>query len=205
MEIKDRILVAAVELFMRNGIRSVSMDDIASQLAMSKKTLYKWFENKDQIVHGVMQKYLLSEEVECENVFATGSNAMEEMYNLMQWHKKTLSNVHPSIFFDLQKYHPQAWALFDEHKNTFILRKIIENLHRGISEGVYRADIDVDVIARIRLAEIEIIFDPKVFPAKSFDLQRIHTACVEHYLAGISSLKGHRLINEYRNVTEPEA
>ncbi|UYZ58669.1 TetR/AcrR family transcriptional regulator [Hymenobacter latericus] len=201
-EIKDRILQAAVELFMRNGIRSVSMDDIAAQLGMSKKTLYKWFDNKDQIVLATMQQHLGREESSCELVFAAGGNALEEMFSLMHWHKQMLSTVHPSIFHELQKYYPEAWALFEEHKNTFILSKITENLRRGIDEGLFRADLDVEIIARLRLAEIELMFDGRVFPPRQFELQRLHMATVEHYLYGICTVKGHRLINQYRQVTE---
>ncbi|UOQ73730.1 TetR/AcrR family transcriptional regulator [Hymenobacter cellulosilyticus] len=204
MEIKDRILVAAIELFMRNGIRSVSMDDIATHLAMSKKTLYKWFENKDQIVLAVMQGRLNREEVDCEQAFATGSNAIEAMFNLVTWHKEMLASIHPSIFHDLQKYYPQAWLLFEQHKNTFILQKILTNLRQGMEEGLYRPDLDVEVMARLHLSEIELMFNNTVFPPKQFGLQRVNVAMIEHYLTGISTLKGHRLINQYRNVTEPE-
>lgn len=204
MEIKDRIVQAAQELFTRNGIRGVSMDDIATQLAMSKKTLYKWFENKDQIVMATMQGHLSKEQVDCERVFFQGSNALEAMFNLINWHKEMLANINPSIFYELQKYYPQAWLLFEEHKNTFILQKIIDNLRRGMSEGLYRPDLDVDVLARLHLAEIELMFNNVVFPPRQFSLQRLNSAMAEHFLMGIATLKGHRLINTYRHVTEEE-
>ncbi|WP_400192476.1 TetR/AcrR family transcriptional regulator [Hymenobacter sp. B81] len=204
MEIKDRILLAAVGLFMCKGIRSVSMDDIATELGMSKKTLYKWFENKDQIVLAVMQAHIGKQELDCEQVFAAGENALEAMYNLIKWHKEMLSNIHPSIFHDLQKYYPQAWAVFEEHKNTFILQKTADNLRRGVQEGLYRADLDVDVLARLHLAEIELMFNNAVFPPRQFDVQRVNSVMVEHFLTGISTLKGHRLLNQYRQVTEEE-
>ncbi|KAA9331496.1 TetR/AcrR family transcriptional regulator [Hymenobacter busanensis] len=204
MEIKDRILLAAVELFMRNGIRSVSMDDIATHLGMSKKTLYKWFENKDQIVLAVMQGRLNKEEVDCEQAFLTGANALEAMFNLVQWHQGMLATIHPSVFHELQKYYPQAWALFEEHKNNFILQKVVANIRRGMEEGLYRPDLDVDVLARLHLAEIELMFNNTVFPPKQFGIQRVNTALVEHFLTGISTLQGHKLINEYRQVTEAE-
>lgn len=203
METKDRILHAAKELFMRNGIRSVSMDDIANHLAMSKKTLYKWFSNKDEIVHTSIQQHLI-EESTCEAPFKDAANALEEMFQLMQWHRQFLSELHPSIFYDLQKYHPQAWALFEEHKKTFLLQQVIKNLERGIAEGVYRPDLDLAVLGRLRLAEIDLCFDPDIFPHRQFELIQLHTVCLEHFLLGISSLKGHKLINQYRQVVEAE-
>lgn len=202
-ETKDRIIQAASELFMRNGIRSVSMDDIATHLAMSKKTLYKWFENKDQIVLATMQQHLEREE-SCSQQAPTAANALEEMFHLMQWHRQMIAELHPSIFYDLQKYHPQAWSLFTEHKNTFVLRKVAEGLRRGMAEGVFRPDLDVEVLSRLRLAEIDLCFDNNVFPHRQFELQHLHITCLEHFLLGIASLKGHKLINQYRQVTEEE-
>lgn len=203
-EVKDRIVKAASGLFMRNGIRSVSMDDIATNLAMSKKTLYKWFSNKDEIVHEAMQRHVAREENDCTIAFPTAANALEEMLQLMQWHRQLLTELHPSLFHDLQKYHPQAWRVFEEHKNTFVLQKVIENLRRGMAEGVYRDDLDVEALARLRLAEIELCFNPDVFPHRQFELQHLHVMCLEHFLLGISSLKGHKLINQYRQLTEAE-
>lgn len=188
---------------MRNGIRSVSMDDIAADLAMSKKTLYKWFANKDQIVVTAIQAHITQEET-CSQQMPPAENALEEMFHFMQWHRQMLAGMHPSIFYDLQKYHPQAWSLFVEHKNTFILQKVADDLHRGMREGVFRADLDVEVLSRLRLAEIDLCFDNHVFPHRQFELVHLHTVCLEHFLLGVVSLKGHKLINHYRQVTETE-
>ncbi|GAA4002185.1 TetR/AcrR family transcriptional regulator [Hymenobacter fastidiosus] len=204
MEIKDRILLAAIGLFTRNGIRSVSMDDIATQLGISKKTLYKWFENKDQIVHGVMQQHLSQTQGECDALVGQSDSAVGELFRMVDWTKSQFADMHPSIFHDLQKYHPVSWQLWLGHKNQYILAQIVDNLRRGMAEGLYRADLDVDVLARLRLAEIELAFDPQVFPPKQFDPQRVAVVTLEHFMLGVATLKGHKLINKYRHVTEEE-
>ncbi|MBC6699748.1 TetR/AcrR family transcriptional regulator [Hymenobacter puniceus] len=204
MEIKDRILQAAEALFMRNGIRSVSMDDIATHLAMSKKTLYKWFENKDQIVLGVTKQHLGMEEAECCRMFAAAPHALDELFQMINWAKRQIQDVHPGIFYDLRKYYPAAWALWEQHKNTFILEKIGANLRRGMAEGLYRADLNVDILSRLHLAEIELAFNADLFPPKQFDASTVHFTFLEHFLLGVATLKGHKLINEYRHVTEEE-
>jgi AcrR family transcriptional regulator len=204
MEIKDRILQSAQTLFMRNGIKSVSMDDIATHLAMSKKTLYKWFENKDQIVHAAIVEHLRHEEVDCAGMAASAANALEELFQMMEWSKQLMANIHPSIFYDLQKYHPQAWQVWVTHKNQFILEKITDNLRRGIAEGLYRADLDVDVLARLRLAQIELAFNADLYPPRHFDPKRVQLVCLEHFMLGSATLRGHKLINKYRQVTEEE-
>ncbi|MBC8083804.1 MAG: TetR/AcrR family transcriptional regulator [Hymenobacter sp.] len=204
MEIKDRILLAAREQFARKGIKSVSMDDIAAGLSISKKTVYKWFENKDQLVEGVIRRHLCQTQGECETLINGCDSAINELLGMMDWLKSQFTDMHPSIFHDLRKYYPASWQLWMEHKNEYILDQITKNLHRGMTEGLYRADLDVDVLARLRLAEIEMAFDPALFPPRTFDLQRVSLITLEHFMLGVATLKGHKLINQYRQVTEEE-
>ncbi|GAB2789136.1 AcrR family transcriptional regulator [Hymenobacter luteus] len=204
MEIKDRILQESLHLFTRNGIKSVSMDDIASHLGISKKTLYKWYENKDQIVSAVISTHLNGVQGECEGIVGQARNAVDEMIQMMDWAKRQFSNVNPSAIHDLRKYYPAAWNLFHAHKNKYILSQIQANLQRGVAEGLYRPDLDIEVLSRLRLAQIDVLFDPDIFPHTQFEQARVQMACNEHFLLGMVTLKGHKLINEYRHVTEEE-
>lgn len=204
MENKDRILTRAGALFLRNGIKSVSMDDIASDLGMSKKTLYKTFTNKDEIVLGVMTAHLSQAQGECARFAGISADAVREMLDISAWADKEFSNVHPSIFYDLKKYHPTTWSLFSEHKSTFILEQITKNLRRGIAEGLFRADLDVEVLARLNLAQIELAFDPDLYPPAQFSPLRVNKVFDEHFLLGVATLKGHRLFNKYQHITEEE-
>ena len=204
MEIKERILHHAQMLFMRNGIKGMSMDDIAADVAMSKKTLYKWFENKDQLVLAVVRQHLNKAQGECACLAGSATNAVEEMLNISRWADQQSSDIHPSIFHDLKKYHPAAWDLFGAHKNTFILEQITGNLRRGMAEGLFRPDLDVEVLARLNLAQIELAFDAGLYPAAQFSPVRVNRVFDEHFLLGVATLKGHKLINDYRHVTEAE-
>ena len=201
IEVKARILHTAQALFMRNGIKSVSMDDIAGELAMSKKTLYKWFANKDEIVHGMMEQHLHSSEGECHCMANTAENALDELFKLMEWSRQMMTDIHPSIFYDLQKYHPRTWQLWLAHKEEFILRNITANLRRGVAEGLYRADLDVDVLARLRLHQLDLVLNSGAFPARRYNLLEVSTICSEHFMLGVASAKGHALINHYRHAT----
>jgi AcrR family transcriptional regulator len=204
MEIKDRILQNAGALFLRNGIKSVSMDDIAADLAMSKKTLYKTFDNKDEIVLAVISQHLDKSQHDCVRVAGSATDAMEEMLTLSRWAEEQFSGIHPSIFHDLRKYHPTAWRLFSEHKNTFILDQITRNLRRGMAEGLFRANLDVEVLARLNLAQIELAFDLDRYPLSQFGPVRVNRVLDEHFLLGVATLKGHRLFNHYQHITEAE-
>ncbi len=204
MTTKDRIIQYAGTLFLRNGIKSVSMDDIAAGLAVSKKTLYKSFANKDEIVLGVMTQHLNKVQGECAGMAGHSANAVEELLDISRWAEQQFSGIHPSIFYDLKKYHPAAWALFAAHKNTFILDQITQNLRRGMAEKLFRPDLDVAVLARLSLAQIELAFDLELYPAAQFGPVRVNRVFDEHFLLGVATLKGHRLINKYQQVTEEE-
>jgi len=204
VEIKNKILAEACRLFCRRGIKSVSMDDIALQLAMSKKTLYKWFENKDELVQAVINLQLEANECGCDEMSKTATNAVDELLRIMIMNKKFFSELHPSLFFDLQKYHSGAWKLFNEHKNKFILTKVKHNIQRGMEEGLFRPDLDIEIMSRLRLAQIELVFNPDVFPPGQFDVGKVQLACLEHFMLGIATPEGHELINRYKKITEEE-
>ncbi len=204
LDVKEKIATAAFELFCQKGVKSVSMDDIALHLSMSKKTIYKWFENKDEVVYASVLKYLTSVEQEGQCHASRAGNAIEELFNVMEMTRRIFGSIHPSIFYDLQKYHPNSWKLWQTHKNKYILDQIKLNLHRGIREGLYRKDLDVEIIARLRLAQIEIPFDAQLFPMHQFDIKRVQMANLEVYMLGLATLKGHKLINEYKHITEEE-
>ncbi|MDX5419386.1 MAG: TetR/AcrR family transcriptional regulator [Hymenobacteraceae bacterium] len=202
--VKEKIAKEAFGLFCQRGIKSVSVDDIAQHLSMSKKTIYKWYENKDEIVCFAVSGYLKAVECSCECILSESANAIEELFNIMGTTREIFSKIHPSIFHDLQKYHANAWKLWQDHKNEYIFGKVKQNLERGISEGLFRKDLDVEVIARIRLVQIELPFDERLFPRHQFELMRVQLAGLEHYMLGIATLKGHKLINEYKHITEEE-
>ena len=204
METKDRILQAALLLFTRHGIKSVSMNDIASELGISKKTLYKWFDNKDELVSVVIGDHLCRVQGECAGFAEAADNAVDEMVRIMEWAKRHFAEVNPNTIHDLRKYYPAAWQLFDHHKNQYILTQIQANLRRGVAEGLYRPDLDVEVLSRLRLAQIDVLFDPDVFPHADFGQPRVQQACNEHFLLGMVTLRGHKLVNEYRHITEEE-
>ncbi|MCP2042709.1 AcrR family transcriptional regulator [Pontibacter sp. HSC-36F09] len=202
--VKEKIAVEAFKLFCRRGIKGTSVDDIAQHLSMSKKTIYKWFSNKDEIVFWAINSYLTSVDTDCECCRQEAPNAIEELFDIMKTTRQVFASIHPSIFYDLQKYHANAWQKWQEYKNHDFLNRIKENLERGMSEGLFRKDLDIEVIARLRLSQIEVPFDETIFPRFQFELLHVQTASLEHFMLGIATLKGHKMINDYKQITEEE-
>lgn len=201
MEAKDRILRHAGSLFLRNGVKSVSMDDIAAELGMSKKTLYKTFANKDEIVLAVITEHLARAQGECVSVARPAADAVEQMICISRWAEQQFSDIHPSIFHDLRKYHPAAWQLLEAHKHTFVLEQLTQNLRRGVAEGLFRADLDVAVLARLNLAQIDLTFNPELYPPGQFAPVRVNRVLDDHFLRGVVTLAGYELIERYHLAT----
>ncbi|HWI89831.1 MAG TPA: TetR/AcrR family transcriptional regulator [Flavisolibacter sp.] len=199
MEAKERILVKANELFHRYGIRSVSMDDIAAQLGMSKKTLYQYYTDKDELVHAVFDVILATNKNNCIECTKKGDNAIHEVFLSFDIMEEMLKTMNPSVLFDMHKYHPAAYRKFEEFKNSFLYKIIKGNLDRGVKEELYRNDIDTDILTRYRLYSVLLSFNPEVFPTVKTNAAFIEQQLIECFVYGLATPKGYKLIEKYKN------
>ena len=197
LDIKDRIIEKAHELFMRYGIRSVSMDDIALQLGMSKKTLYLHVADKDELVEGVLDMEVDQGQNKCINCSVSARDAVEEIILTMEQIVEQFRNMNPMVLYDLQKFHFRSFQKFLKYKNEFLYDVIRKNLERGIEEQLYRPEINVDVISRFRLETMMMAFNMDIFPPRKYNLAEVTREIIEHYLYGLSTLKGYKLILKY--------
>lgn len=199
MEAKERILLRAHDLYNKYGIRSVSMDDIAAQLGMSKKTLYHYYTDKDELVQAVFVAMMDENQTQCKLDRQRAENAVHEIYLAFDMVQEMFANMNPAVLFEMQKYHPATYKKFQDYKNGFLYQMIRTNIENGIKEEVYRADIDVDVITRYRIHSIMLAFDPDVFPANRTRLVHIEQQLLEVFLYGLATPKGQKLIQKYKN------
>lgn len=205
LNVKNRIVQKGEELFKKFGVRSVTMDDIARQLGISKKTIYQFFPDKDALVRAVMHYNLDKHHEDIEQCCGQGAaNAVEELLNVIDRMVGILREYNPTMIYDLQKYFPKIWLMFKEFRDSFVLNKIRENLIRGINEGLYRSDFDMDIIAIMRLWQTDMCFNADIYPPSKFNLLKVMEQTTDHYLHGLVTLKGHKLINKYKNLKEDE-
>ncbi|MEA5459490.1 TetR/AcrR family transcriptional regulator [Arcicella sp. LKC2W] len=198
MEIKERIIAKAREHFFRYGIKSVTMDDIASELGISKKTIYQHFEDKDELVHQLMLLEIATDECEWDELNKISSNVVEKTMKAMDLCKDSFTEINPSAFFDIKKYHPRTWKLFQEHKEKFVLEMIKKDLVEGIGQGYFRADIKVDILARMRLEQVEMGFDPHIFPPNKFTVVDVQITLLDHFMRGMLTEKGLEIYQHYQ-------
>ncbi|OFY93289.1 MAG: hypothetical protein A3K10_07745, partial [Bacteroidetes bacterium RIFCSPLOWO2_12_FULL_31_6] len=161
MKTKDRILKGAEELFFKYGIKSITMDDISKHLAISKKTIYHYFDDKNQVVETLMKERMRVNECEVEQIAKESENVIIEVFGLMKHLSAMFSQMNPNLFYDLQKYHPDSWKLFKDFKEECVERMVENSIKKGIKDGLVRSDINPKIIARMRMEMVEIGFNPQ--------------------------------------------
>jgi AcrR family transcriptional regulator len=193
-----RIKQKAHDLFMQYGLRSVSMDDIASSMGISKKTIYQYYADKDELVDAVLDAEFKRNEGICEYDRQHSKNAIHEIFMAMDMVVEMFSSMNPSLIFDMQKYYPKAFEKFHQHKNGYLFNLIRENILRGISEELYRPGLKVEIIARYRVENIMIAFNPGFHTKMKYNLAEIEEEFIIHFLFGMASPKGYKMIEKYK-------
>ena len=198
MEMKERIQRKAKDLFHRYGIKSITMDEIATQLGASKKTIYQYFSDKDELVDAIVTEMIGGAQEMCEKNISAAKDAVHEIFQAMDFVQEIFSDMNPSMMFDLERFHPKSFKTFLDHKNKYLYQVIRANLKRGVDEELYRPGINIDVMAKFRLEGMMIAFNQDVFPSSKFNLAELHKTIIEHFLFGVASLKGYKLILKYQ-------
>jgi TetR/AcrR family transcriptional regulator, cholesterol catabolism regulator len=196
--VKNRIKQKAHDLFMQYGVRSVTMDEIAVQLGVSKKTLYQYYADKDELVDAVILDVLTVNQDSCLKDRSMAKNAIHEVFLAIDMMQEMFQDMNPSVLFELEKYYPKAFEKFTKHKYSFLYKVMQENIERGIAEELYRSDIDVEIQVKMRLENMMIPFNQMVFPKNKFDLIKVETELTTHFLYGLATIKGYKLITKYR-------
>jgi AcrR family transcriptional regulator len=198
----ERIIAGGEELFLSAGIKSVTMDDIAKHLGMSKKTIYQFFKDKNELVMALVKKKLQEDEDQMATIISQSANVIEEMINMMKCSEEIFSRINPIVIHDMQKYHPDAWKQFQNFKADVLVRTLEELLSKGIKQGYIRPDIDVKIIARMRVSQVEMGFNINLFPVSEFSPWKVQYQFLEHFNYGICTLKGYKLLNQYKNIND---
>lgn len=189
-EKKKEILEQSLKLFMRLGIKSLTMDDVATQLRMSKKTLYEHFTDKNDLVEQAVAAVCTFHRDTINAICARGLNAIDENEEITRFIVGQIGSMHPSVQFDLQKYHPRAWEIMEQREREDVYVCVTANLKKGIAEGLYREDLDVEVITRLYIARMDSTWDGRVFPPDRFNLSDVLWKHFEYHIRGIATKKG---------------
>ena len=199
MSEEAKILEKCEKLFMRYGIKSVTMDDVSRELGMSKKTLYQYFENKEALVQKVTENHFTCQNQMVEKIIHHSKTAIDEMIGISNWMNAMSKNLNPSLLFDLKKYHPQSWQVFNDHRHTEVYNSIKHNLERGIREGLYRENLDTEVLARIYIARMEMFLNAEIFPYDKFPPEKTFNVFMDYHIRGLATPKGIKYLEKIKS------
>ena len=197
MEVKERISIKAAELFMRYGIRSITMDEIAAQLGISKKTIYQFYTDKDDMVTAVIDQEILRNEAECLEAKDKSFDAVHQIFLALESLEEMLKYTNPLVLYDLEKHHPRSFKRLKEHKYEFLYNFILENLKWGIAEDLYRKDIQLDIATKCRIESCFLVFNPDLFPHSRYNMNEVNYELSMLFLHSIVNANGKKLIEKY--------
>lgn len=199
MSTEKNILEGAKNLFMQFGLKSITMDDIARKVGVSKKTIYQFFSDKNSIVFKSVHEYFSEHRMEIENVLDNSKDAIESIYRISKCMKVQVEAINPTVLYDLQRYFPKAHKRFLEFKNTFIKDRMVKILEDGIESGYFRKEINPEILIIQRIEQVQLAFNNDIFPRDKFDFKEIHEQLFDHFLHGILTVKGKQKYNQYLN------
>ncbi len=183
---------------MQFGIRSVSMDEIANATGMSKKTIYRHFANKNELVMDMVKMTLQRNSQQQDWEIKTAENAIHESFLAIDQTMELFRKMNPLLIYDLKKYHPQAYKIYSEFKSERMYKIIHAGIERGIAEGLFRADLNVEVVTRYRVETLLIPFNPEFYNKVNIGLDEASKELFYLFLFGIASAKGSKLIEKYK-------
>lgn len=195
----DKLLESTMKLFLKYGVKSVSMDDIAKKLGISKKTIYSVIENKKDLVYKVVVNFSQKEEQDILEITKCSSNAVEEMVSIGNYIFSFFRDMNPGLVFDLKKYHPTAWDYIEKDHLVFVQKTITDNVIKGQKAGLYRKDLHADIIAKLYIGQSQLILDEEIFPVREFTRSTLFTEFFLYHLNGITTDKGRKYLNNKIN------
>jgi len=204
MTIEEKILRGAQELVFRYGIKSITMDDIAKHLGMSKKTIYLHYDDKDQLILKLVEFLLGHNEDKMGCIIDQSKDPIHEIIETMKMMSSTFAKMNPILFHDMMKYYPESYQKFKEFKENRILKMIENNLKKGQELNLYRVDINLKILARLRLEELDLAINFEAFPPEKYNLADVQVQLLDHFLHGVCTLKGHKILNKYKELHEEE-
>lgn len=186
-----------MQLFMRYGIKSVTMDDIARQLGISKKTLYRYVENKNDLIAQIFEQKIEQEKKVMAQIREDSSDAIDEILKIAAYVIRELRTLSPTTVYDLQKYYRETWRQMEALHQRHIYTIIRENIQRGIKQALYRINMNPDIISKLFVGKTSLVVDEELFPIRDYNLGDLYKEYIYYHIHGIASPKGLHLLEKH--------
>lgn len=196
MEPKEKILAEAEALFMKYGFKSITMDDIARELGISKKTLYQYFEDKNDLVNQAIENHIHCDKQNCCKILDKNFDPIDFLFEMSKSITDNHRKVNVAVLFDLKKYFKPAWDKMENFKSVFINEQMLANIVKGKELGLYRDDINTELTAKLYVHSIEFMMRPELYQDISTDFYFIHQEIIKYHLRAICTEKGLKKLNK---------
>jgi len=193
------VIEKARELYYKYGIKSITMDDVAREMGISKKTLYQEVKNKTELVEKVIDFEIEKRTGEFKELDKSKLNAIEELFEVNRQINNVLEKHNPSMHYDLRKYYPDIFKRLHDSKQKRMLESLIKNLEKGKKEGLYRKEIDSEIIARLQVARAENVTESSCVPIKDYISRKFFSEIFIYHIRGIANSKGIKFLEENIN------
>ena len=187
---KSKIINKALDLFLRIGFKTLTVDDIANEMRISKRTIYEHFPKKHDLVEAVTNHLFENISNGIDEIFALNKNPIEELFVIKDFVMKNLKNENTSPFYQLQKYYPQIYETLMSRKFAKMNNGLLNNLENGIKQHFYRDDINLKLISRFYFSGIKSIQNAELFNPIQFSPLEVQKAYLEYHLRAICTPKG---------------
>ncbi|MBF8149845.1 TetR/AcrR family transcriptional regulator [Winogradskyella sp. F6397] len=193
---KDKIIIKSSDMFLNLGFKSVTMDDIANEMGISKKTIYQHFKNKTKLVEATVMRVFerISYGIDC--ICESDKNPIEEIYEIKKFVLIHLKDEKSSPQYQLQKYYPKIYSTLKRMQFDKMIGCVTQNLERGVAKNLYRSSIDIDFIARLYFNSMVSLKDQDVFPLENFSMSMLMNNYIEYHLRGICSSEGLKTLKQ---------
>jgi AcrR family transcriptional regulator len=184
------ILERVTDLYQRYGIKSVTMDDVAHHLGISKKTLYEHFRNKEDLVEKITSLEHARQKKHLSGILRKKLNAIEELLEVYKIINSMVRKYNPSMEYDIRKYYPALFNRIREIRQKEMYASAVQNLVKGMKEGLYRKELNADVIARLHVSRFEYISENNLFSMEEITSKKVFHELFVYNIYGILNRKG---------------
>lgn len=201
MDVKQELLEKSEQLFLRYGIRSVSMDDLARELGISKKTVYQYVQNKDDLIQQVFARRMETERTDMAGIQRNSADAVEEILQIGRYVIAKLRVMNANVLYDLHKYYGPTWKRMEKIHSDHIGGVIRENLRKGVEQGLYRANLHIDIIAKLFTGKTALVADEAYFSQQDYNLEQLFRQHLLYHIYGVAAPRGLELLRHHLQTT----
>jgi AcrR family transcriptional regulator len=202
MELRERIIIEAGALFARYGIRSITMDSLAEEMGISKRTIYENFRDKDTLLLEVVSYFKINQLKEANRIIEESEHVVIALFELLNGMINNMKRVNPLFFHDMKRYHPQIFTQLQEKgdiRDHSITRTILD---QGVKQGIFMPHFNLQIV-NLALHELFSLFSPDSnLTQADYHREELFDNIIIPYLRGISTKKGMALIDQHRNIIQ---